>query len=419
VVARILYAVLVAGDDPLVGDGFEIHAIANVVADGRGYVTPIVPPGVEPVATAHKPPLYPLVLAFFSWLGADSPVAHQVVTALIGGGTVAAVGFLAHRLAGNRAAVVAAAIAAFYPVFLATDSSLRTETLYTFLVTLALLSTYRALERPTPLRFAELGAVIALAALVRTEGLLLLALLALPVAWRAGSPLRWSRLAAAAVVCALVLSPWLIRCWIAFDQPVLISTNSGDLLAGANCEATYGGPLLGGWAFGCLGDGVPGGNEAEVSARLRDRGLEYAGDHVGRLPVVLVARVLRPWGVFRPREQIALRVAGEGQRRDVDWIGLVCFWALTPLAIAGLVLLRRRGQPLFILGIPFLLVVLVSAAGYGVLRFRTPADPALIALAAVALDALIGAGSRRLAPNERTSGATTSRAGRWRRAPGG
>jgi hypothetical protein len=73
----------------------------------------------------------------------------------------------------------------------------------------------------------------------------------------------------------------------------------------------------------------------------------------------------------------------------VDWIGLACFWALAPLAVAGVVLLRRRGQPLFIVAAPFVLVVIVSATGYGVLRFRTPADPAVIALAAVALDALL------------------------------
>src|SRR5829696_7343589 len=196
--ARILYAVLVAGDDPLVGDGLEIHAIANVVANGRGYVTPIVLPGHDPVATAHKPPLYPLALALFSWLGADSPTAHQVVTALMGSATVVAVGFLAHRLAGPRAALIGAGIAAVYPVFLATDSSLRTETLYTLLVALALLSAYRACDRASFARFAELGVLIALAALVRTEGLLLLLLLALPVAWRAGHGVRWPRLGVAA-----------------------------------------------------------------------------------------------------------------------------------------------------------------------------------------------------------------------------
>jgi 4-amino-4-deoxy-L-arabinose transferase-like glycosyltransferase len=387
--ARVLYVVFVAGDDPFVGDAVEIHGIANAVADGRGYITPIVLPGHDPVATAHKPPLQPLVLALFSLVGADSPTAHQIATALIGSLTVVAVGFLAHRLAGPRAALMGAAITAFYPFFLATDSSLRTETLYTLLVTLALLSAYRARERPSVRRFAELGTVIALAALARTEGLLLLFLLALPIAWRAGPRARWPRLAVAAAACVLVLSPWLIRCWIAFDQPVLISTNSGDLIAGANCGETYAGPLLGGWSFGCLPAPRPGENEAKGSARLRRQGLDYARDHVERLPVVFAARVLRPWGLFRPGEQIAQRVTGEGQRRSVDWLGLACLWAFVPFAVAGAVVLRRRGQPLFILLAPFVLIVLVSATAYGVLRFRTPADPVIIVLATVALDALL------------------------------
>jgi len=162
-----------------------------------------------------------------------------------------------------------------------------------------------------------------------------------------------------------------------------------DAVAGANCDTTYAGRDLGGWDFGCLPAHVGSGNEAEIAARLRRRGLDYARNHLGRVPVVIAARILRPWGVFRPGEQIAQRVSGEGQRRRVDWIGLACFWALVPLAIAGAALLRGRGQPLFILLAPFVLVVLVSATGYGVLRFRTPADPVVIALAAVALDALL------------------------------
>jgi 4-amino-4-deoxy-L-arabinose transferase-like glycosyltransferase len=389
VIARILYVVLVAGDDPNVGDGLEIHEIANIVGDGRGYLTPIVAPGTDPTPTAHKPPLYPLVLALFSWLGASTPTAHQVVTAVIGGGTVVAVGFLAHRLGGARAALIAAAIAAFWPVALALDASLRTETLYALLVTLALLSAYRAWDDPRPRNYAVLGLIIGLAALTRPEALVLFLLLAVPIALLRRPPRAWLGPAVAAAACVLVLTPWLIRCWIAFDEPVLISTNSGDLLAGANCDATYSGPLLGGWAFDCILDNdVPGTNEAQASRRLRDRGLDYAADHAGRLPVVVAARVLRPWGLFRPSEQIALRVAGEGQRRRADWLGLLCLWALVPFAIAGAVLARRRGQPLFIVAAPFVIVVLVSATAYGVLRFRAPADPALIALAAVALSTL-------------------------------
>ena len=60
------------------------------------------------------------------------------------------------------------------------------------------------------------------------------------------------------------------------------------------------------------------------------------------------------------------------------------------LAVAGFVVLRRRGQPLFILLAPFALVLIVSVTSYGILRFRAPADVALVVLGAVALDALLG-----------------------------
>ena len=48
-------------------------------------------------------------------------------------------------------------------------------------------------------------------------------------------------------------------------------------------------------------------------------------------------------------------------------------------------------MPLYILVVPFLLVLLVSVTGYGILRFRAPADVALVVLGAVALDALLAA----------------------------
>jgi 4-amino-4-deoxy-L-arabinose transferase-like glycosyltransferase len=386
---RIWYALAVAGEAPLVGDGLEIFGIADAVADGRGYITPIVPEGEEPVATAHKPPLYPLVVALVFTLTGDSYVVQHVVTAVIGTGTVVIMAMLAGRLAGPRAAIAAAAVGAVYPAFVAADASLRSEPLYAFLIALALLVAYRAWERPSMARLAQLGAVIALAALTRTEALALLALLAVPVVWRGADRGRGGQLALVAAACALVLAPWLVRCWVAFDQPVLVSTNSGDLLAGANCDATYSGPLMGGWAFGCaLAGPDEGGNEAEVSERLRERGLRYARDHADRLPAVMAARVLRPWGLFRPEEQIRLREAGEGQRRAMDWIGLLAFWLLAPLAVAGANAMRRRRLPLFVLLAPLALVLLVSFGAYGILRFRAPADVSIVVLAAVGLSAL-------------------------------
>jgi hypothetical protein len=65
------------------------------------------------------------------------------------------------------------------------------------------------------------------------------------------------------------------------------------------------------------------------------------------------------------------------------------FWLLVPLAVAGGWLLHRRRQPLAILLVPVVMVTLTALLTYGSTRFRFAAEPAIVVLAAVALDALV------------------------------
>jgi hypothetical protein len=405
---RIWYLLTVAQDTPLLGDGFEYHGLAEMVAEGRGYVSPLPPPGEEPVPTAHKPPLYPLALALVSVLGGTGHVAHQVGSALLGTATLVVCALLALRLAGPRAAVLAAALGAVYPVFLVADASLRAESLFGLCVALALLAAHRAWEHPSAWRLCQLGVVVGLAALTRSEGLALVVLLGFPIAWRAGRPGRLRRLAVVTAACGVVLAPWLIRCWVVFDEPVAISTSYGDLIAGANCDATYSGSLLGSWAFECV-TGATGENEAVIARRLRARGLEYAGDHLGRVPVVVAARALRPWGLYDPGGEVRSKTVGEGSNQTANWLGLATCWSLMLLAAVGFVVLRRRRQPLFVLAAPFALVLLLSVTAYGILRFRAPADVALVVLGAVAVDALVGSRRAGQAPQPRLQATGRSR----------
>ncbi|MEA2443753.1 MAG: hypothetical protein QOJ12_1045, partial [Thermoleophilales bacterium] len=65
------------------------------------------------------------------------------------------------------------------------------------------------------------------------------------------------------------------------------------------------------------------------------------------------------------------------------------FWALAIAAVYGAVLLRRRGVPIWPLAAAAALALLATLGGYGVPRFRQPADIAVVVLAGVALDALV------------------------------
>jgi 4-amino-4-deoxy-L-arabinose transferase-like glycosyltransferase len=384
-VLRIWFLLDVTGASSLVGDGVEYVALGKGVADGYGFASPFQPD----LPTAHKPPLYPLLLALVALFGATGHIPFQVISALVGTATVVVCALLANRVAGPRAAVVAAALGAVYPVFLVADASLRAESLYGLCIALALLAAYRAWEAPTVWRLAQLGVIVGLATLVRSEGLLLLVLLALPIVWIRGRPGRGWRLVLVAAACLVTLAPWLIRCWIAFDEPILISTNSGDVIAGANCADVYSGKNLGSWSFACVTE-ADGANEAEVAAELRRRGLDYARDHADRLPAVVAARALRPWGFYDPAGEVVAKTFGEGRSKTANWLGLAACWLLLALAVVGFLALRRRGQPLFILAAPFVLVLFVSVTSYGILRFRAPADVALVVLGGVAIDALLG-----------------------------
>jgi 4-amino-4-deoxy-L-arabinose transferase-like glycosyltransferase len=374
---RLVYALAVMGDRPVRGDGREFHLLANVLADTGRYLQPFMYLYRDRVIpTTEKPPLYPTVLAIPSALGLDSVDAHRVVSCLLGASAVVLIGLLGRRVGGPRVGLIAAAIAAVYPALWMLDASVRSESLYLPLIALVLLLAYQVTSWR---RAALLGVAIGLAALTRSEALLLLPLLLFAVP-------RGKRLVVVAG-CALVVSPWLVRNWITFDQPTGISTNEGGLFAGANCNSAYYTPLIGTWACFPVNDPAWGDNEAVISGHLRKRALDYASDHAGRVPAVVGVRVLRVWDLWSPSKAADLEASIADRNIHAQQAAMVALYLLIPFAIGGAVVLRRRGEPLRILLAPIVFVTLVAALSYGSTRFRVAAEPAIVVLASVGLAA--------------------------------
>jgi 4-amino-4-deoxy-L-arabinose transferase-like glycosyltransferase len=403
---RVAYA-LIADVPHGLGDDLWFHSVANGLVDGRGFSDPfhsVGPDGVvafglygAPIATAFHPPLFPLLLAIPSLVGLDTYTAHQVFGCALGAAAVPVMGLVGRRLAGEAAGIAAAAIGAVFIPLMARDSLLLSESVYGLLIALALLAVLRLRERPTARRALELGVVIGLAALTRGEALLLVVILAVPAAFVAAE--RGRRLRTAALVCAATVAvclPWCVRNSLEYDRLTLITTGDGSVIAGSNLPSTFHGPLLGSWDFRGMARSPAGRrtdpNEAVQSERLRKQGVDYALDHVSRLPVVLAARIGRTWELypFDPRERFDVAHDQFQHIRTLEYPAQLMLLAVWLLAIMGGVRLRRDRQPLWPLLVPVVLVTLISVLGHGDPRYRHAADVSLVILAGVGLAGMKG-----------------------------
>lgn len=395
---RLAMIAAVGRRNPDGGDPLYYHLQANLLAKGHWFVEPF---GWKATGALHPsavhPPLFTTLLSIPSFLGWDSFYAHKVASAVAGTAAVVVIGLVARRLAGDRAGWFAAGAAALYPNFWVIEGTLMPESLYALAIALVLLATYRQFDRPNLVSTLVAGVAVGVAILARGEAIFLVPLLGIPLGWRAaravapvdiGSGVRTAALFAAGA--AAVLLPWTARNLVTFEKPVLVSVNGDEVIRNANCPETYRGQFLGFWSFSCYRPQPPPGDESERAAFWRRKGLEYIRGHLGRVPVVLAARVGRTWDVWRPGQNASLSTV-EGRSLRVAHDGQQAYYAMVPIAIAGAVVLRRRRVPLVPLGAMVVLVTVASMYAYGVIRFRIPAEVAIVVLAGVALDAAAGA----------------------------
>jgi hypothetical protein len=393
---RVVYTLTVGRHDnpaSAFGDAFFFHTVANLLADGHGFSHPFYWLSDHYAApTAAHPPLWPVVLSLFSKLGATGQTAHRLVGDLVGSGVIVVAGLLGARAGGPRTGLIAASLAALYPILIAADGSVMSEPLSALTVGLALLAAYRFADRPVAARALLLGGAIGLATLVRSEALALLVLPVLPLVWLRSSR-RARDLGLIAATTVVLLVPWTVRNAIVFERFVPISTNLGSVVAGANCDAAYHGHFLGAWiprcAFAAATPPRDGRryDEAQLAARWLAAGRSYAQHHADRLPLVMAVRVLRTWSLWQPLEQASYY---DGENRGFARIAVLTFVPVALLACLGAAALRRRRLDLIVLLSPAAMVTLTSLAGYGTYRFRHAAEPALVVLAAYALHRVDG-----------------------------
>ena len=379
-ILRVGAAVFVDRRMGVTGDGVWFLGIARLLGRGIGFVEPLhFDLAHVRLESASHPPLYPIFLSLADLVGMHSVVAHRIWSCVPGTITVVLVGLVGREIAGRRAGLVAAGVAAVSISLVLQDVVLWSEGFFGMTIAWTVLRAYRFLRDPRIINALLLAVAITAAALSRAEAAFLLPLLLVPLVLRLGTTARERVrvLAACAVVVAVMLAPWTIYNAGRFEHPVVLSTGLGGLVASSNCDITYHGPLTGGWGNLCA-QGLPKTmprDESNADFLFRRLGWKYVRAHTDRLPVVLSFRLLRTFGFWHPAAiaKADLQLTPIGLDRLV-WVAIAQYWVLLALGVAGMVRVRRHGVHLLPLLAPVITVIIVSIIGYGTMRFRFPLD---------------------------------------------
>ncbi len=194
-------------------DTYYTLTIARSMAHGHG-------PTVDGTTlTSGFQPLLGFLMTPVFWLtnGTDAPLGADLALLVVADTAIIVVlAWVAYRLAGKAAAIVAAAVWAISPVGISMSlGGLETSLAMFFEISLVAVWIW-ANDHRSALRWAAVGGVAGLSVLARTDALLLLGLLVLVQLWR--GPRR--PLVPAGVVGAVVLGPWWVWCALTFGSPL-------------------------------------------------------------------------------------------------------------------------------------------------------------------------------------------------------
>ncbi len=350
--------------------------------------------------------MFPLVLALLNLVGMQSPNAHRFALAVLSSGGIPMMGLLGRRLFSPVVGLVAAAIAAFGPLWIQPSGKILSESLYLVVIPLVLLLALRGIDRPGPWRFFLVGLTIGIAALTRSEAVSLIILLGIPLVLFV--PQGWGarcRLGLILLVgVGLVIGPWVVRNDLQMGGLVL-STDSGTTLVGAYTSTTFNpnSPLYGSFSdakeFGESAivkerrppDGAKQWTERTVGNALSHIGITYARHHLSDLPGVVLAREGRMWGLYASGSQLQFDLSSDGDGvAGFQEAGQYLNWILIPLAIfGGVILYRRRRSHFVIVLVPIVAAALNAALAFGSTRYRAVAEPSIALLAAIGIVVLV------------------------------
>lgn len=389
---RAAYVRFVLWNQALIGDEVWYYLAGANLARGNGFIDPVRVIFGPEIPSALHPPFTQTFVGGLIWVFGDHQPWIRLLMSLVGVAVVVMLGLFGRRIAGPRVGLLAAGIGAVYTGLWVSDGLVMAESMAALVVIVIMWLAYNYLERPRASTLVWLSVTIGIMVLNRAEYLFSLPFLVLPIVWVVGRGRGLVKRILPAVLSGLivlaVIAPWTIYNSTRFEHLVLVSNNGDTALRGVSCDESYpGGALAGLWGLTCAVYDPKELDESVVGQGLRRDALEYIKNHLSAYPEAVLLREGRAWNLYLPFNTARYN-EGEGRPFGISVVGILEFYVLVALAVFGWFELKRRRISRIPLASQFVIAAVAIAGFGGMVRFRVPADVALVVLAAVAIDGL-------------------------------
>lgn len=395
ILVRLIYNLTVARNYYPLYDSVQYQTIAFNILDEHCFC-------LHPyITTAYRAPLWPWLIAGISLLVGRWDFYDRLFLCFVGAGTCTFIYLFARDLFSKRLGFVAGMMACVYPALYIYDGWMYTESLFTFLLTAVCYTVYRiqCVRGQSKRLWLICGALLGLLSLARPNGIIVIALVgiwAIFMTWLRLIDARSLRnvLLTVLLACALI-APWTVRNYLVSQSLIPVATGDGTVLLGAyNDQMLNSSNDKGSWInplrtsplllqpfplYTC--NAVCEVQREDVS---KSSALQWIHANLSSMPAMLLYHFINFWTpntreADMPMYRFSNQLSSQIQIRLADILPIPIFI----LAALGLVTTLKKRWRELLFPVTILLLTLGEAlAYYGSSRFRAPAEPILLLLAA-------------------------------------
>jgi len=369
-------------------DAFEYDKLGWNLANARGYQIE------EGIPDVTREPLYPFFLSGIYFLFGHNYLAVRVFQTIINALTCMLIYLIGKKIFGLKSALIASGVCVFYPAFINYTGFIFTETLFTFLLALAVFILLRAQEKKLKGLYILSGILLGLAILCKAVLIFFPFFISLVLFFTELKNKVKVHLLWIIIFSLLVIAPWTIRNYKIFHKVIPIRIGTGfNLWIGSYLPwegKNMGGK--GGYPEGRvkfietepLKSLVTGHSDLEVDTILRQEAIKNIKKNPAGFIKLSLKRAWRLWKQAIGQETLNNKSAFLGNIFAMIHY-LFLFFAIYGIAFTLLNNFKAVIIPLSVI----LYFTLVYSVGYASPRYHLPALPYLILFASSGLLSVI------------------------------